>query len=55
MDLNIDHPGELELIWESQILPLLADQFHGTGVDVEVEYGLDSLRGGLTDASPTGV
>lgn len=55
MDLNIDHPGELELIWESQILPLLADQFHGAGIDVEVEYGLDSLRGGLTDASPTGV
>ncbi|MFD9780522.1 McrB family protein [[Kitasatospora] papulosa] len=33
----------LDLIWRTQILPLLEDQLHGTGIDVEAEYGLDSL------------
>ncbi|MFI1147103.1 McrB family protein [Streptomyces sp. NPDC020780] len=37
-------PGGLELIWRTQILPLLEDQLYGTGVDVEATYGLDSLR-----------
>ncbi|MFJ8447823.1 AAA family ATPase [[Kitasatospora] papulosa] len=36
-------PAGLDLIWRTQILPLLEDQLHGTGVDVEAEYGLDSL------------
>lgn len=34
----------LDLIWRTQILPLLEDQLYGTGIDVEAEYGLASLR-----------
>ncbi|MFI1354847.1 McrB family protein [Streptomyces sp. NPDC020898] len=37
-------PEGLELIWSTQILPLLEDQLYGTGVDVEEEYGLDALQ-----------
>ncbi len=34
----------LDLIWRTQILPLLEDQLYGTGIDVEEEYGLPALR-----------
>ncbi|WP_327727742.1 AAA family ATPase [Streptomyces sp. NBC_00487] len=40
-------PEGLDLIWRTQILPLLEDQVYGTGVDVEEEYGLASLRATL--------
>ncbi|MDX2531146.1 McrB family protein [Streptomyces europaeiscabiei] len=40
-------PEGLDLIWSTQILPLLEDQLYGTGVDVEEEYGLASLRAAL--------
>jgi len=46
-----DHDG-LELVWSTQILPLLEDQFHGTGVDVEQEYGLETLRAAASMADP---
>ncbi|MFD8438138.1 AAA family ATPase [Streptomyces microflavus] len=46
-------PEGLDLIWRTQILPLLEDQLHGTGIDVEVEYGLDSLRAALGPSDPT--
>ncbi|MFF9691093.1 AAA family ATPase [Streptomyces sp. NPDC014623] len=49
----VARPGGLDLIWRTQILPLLEDQLHGTGVDVEAEYGLASLHAavGPTDSS----
>nr|WSY51648.1 AAA family ATPase [Streptomyces sp. NBC_00886] len=37
-------PEGLDLIWRTQILPLLEDQLYGTGVDVEEEYGLAALN-----------
>ncbi|WP_286252123.1 McrB family protein [Streptomyces graminofaciens] len=37
-------PEGLDLIWRTQILPLLEDQLYGTGIDIEEEYGLASLR-----------
>lgn len=40
-------PDGLELIWSTQILPLLEDQLYGTGVDVEGEFGLDALNSSL--------
>ncbi|MFE7838292.1 McrB family protein [Streptomyces sp. NPDC057474] len=40
-------PEGLDLVWRTQILPLLEDQSYGTGVDVEEEYGLASLRAAL--------
>ena len=43
-------PDGLELIWSTQILPLLEDQLYGTGVDVEEEYGLDALGSSLPSA-----
>ena len=43
-------PDGLELIWSTQILPLLEDQLYGTGVDVEEEYGLDTLGSSLPSA-----
>ncbi|MFF7266510.1 McrB family protein [Streptomyces sp. NPDC008159] len=41
------HEKGLDLVWRTQILPLLEDQLYGTGVDVEAEYGLDALRATL--------
>ncbi|MFF3305459.1 AAA family ATPase [Streptomyces sp. NPDC002908] len=45
-------PGGLDLIWRTQILPLLEDQLHGTGVDVEAEYGLESLSAAVALSDP---
>ncbi|WP_328423220.1 AAA family ATPase [Streptomyces sp. NBC_00443] len=47
MRRGVDRPEVLGLVWRTQILPLLEDQLYGTGVDVEKEYGLDSLRRAL--------
>ncbi|MEU6353404.1 AAA family ATPase [Streptomyces sp. NPDC047072] len=44
MKPSVARPEGLELIWRTQILPLLEDQLYGTGVDVEEEYGLAALR-----------
>ncbi|MFE7759372.1 AAA family ATPase [Streptomyces sp. NPDC057429] len=45
-------PGGLDLIWRTQILPLLEDQLHGTGIDVEGEFGLDTLRAAVVPPDP---
>lgn len=37
-------PGQLEEIWEYDILPLLAEHHFGEGVDVAKNYGLEALR-----------
>ncbi|MFC8594682.1 hypothetical protein [Streptomyces atroolivaceus] len=37
----------------TQILPLLEDQLYGTGVDVEAEYGLDSLWAAVAPPGPS--
>ncbi|MGW1714246.1 AAA family ATPase [Streptomyces sp. NPDC002156] len=47
MNRQAADPDGLELIWSTQILPLLEDQLYGTGVDVEEEYGLDALSAAL--------
>lgn len=43
MSKRVAEPGGLAMIWRSQILPLLEDQLHGTGIDVEAQYGLHAL------------
>ncbi|MFF6978924.1 AAA family ATPase [Streptomyces sp. NPDC008343] len=47
MRRGVERPEVLDLVWRTQILPLLEDQLYGTGVDVAKEYGLDSLRTAL--------
>ncbi|MEJ8671211.1 AAA family ATPase [Streptomyces sp. MS1.AVA.1] len=47
MRRGVDRPEVLDLVWRTQILPLLEDQLYGTGVDVAKEYGLDSLHTAL--------
>ncbi|MFM9586431.1 MULTISPECIES: McrB family protein [Streptomyces] len=47
MKPGADRPEVLDLIWRTQILPLLEDQEYGTGVNVEEEYGLAALRAAL--------
>ncbi|MEU5983368.1 AAA family ATPase [Streptomyces sp. NPDC047434] len=42
----------LDRIWRTQILPLLEDQLHGTGIDVEAEFGLESLRAAVAPLTP---
>lgn len=42
-------PEGLELVWRTQILPLLEDQLYGTGIDIEEEYGLASLRAAVEE------
>ncbi|WP_331723232.1 AAA family ATPase (plasmid) [Streptomyces sp. NBC_00111] len=53
MKPGVARPGGLDLIWRTQILPLLEDQLYGTGVDVEAEYGLDSLRAAVAMPGPS--
>jgi 5-methylcytosine-specific restriction protein B len=38
------NPAGLDLVWKTQILPLLEEHHYGDGVDVEARYGLDALR-----------
>ncbi|WP_127360470.1 McrB family protein [Actinacidiphila soli] len=42
----------LELIWSTQILPLLEDQLYGTGIDVEEDYGLAALKAAVPAPAP---
>ena len=44
MNHRVADPQGMELIWQTQVLPLLEDQLYGTGVDIETEYGLTALR-----------
>lgn len=37
-------PGQLEEIWEYDILPLLAEHHFGQGLDLEKIYGIEALR-----------
>ncbi|MDX2542818.1 AAA family ATPase [Streptomyces sp. WI04-05B] len=53
MNRHAADPDGLELIWSTQILPLLEDQLYGTGVDVEEEYGLDALIASLPASPPS--
>ncbi|WP_232838397.1 AAA family ATPase [Streptomyces geranii] len=53
MNRQVADPDGLELIWSTQILPLLEDQLYGTGVDVETEYGLAALTASLPAALPS--
>jgi 5-methylcytosine-specific restriction protein B len=38
------NPAGIDLVWKTQILPLLEEHHYGDGVDVEARYGLDALR-----------
>lgn len=44
MDELIDEHGELALVWNTQILPLLEDQLYAAGHDVAGTFGLAALR-----------
>ena len=35
---------DLETVWEYDILPLLAERFHGSGRDVPARFGLEAVR-----------
>ncbi|MFE1836811.1 AAA family ATPase [Streptomyces sviceus] len=50
MKPSVARPEGLDLVWRTQILPLLEDQLYGTGIDVEEEYGLASLRAAVPGA-----
>ncbi|WP_427005697.1 AAA family ATPase [Pseudarthrobacter sp. H2] len=45
--------GQLEDIWEYDILPLLAEHHFGEGLDVEKTYGLEALRREVAVAART--
>jgi 5-methylcytosine-specific restriction protein B len=49
MKTSATRPEGLDLIWRTQILPLLEDQLYGTGIDVAEEYGLAALRADLNN------
>ena len=51
MTKRVSHPGGLERIWRTAILPLLAEHFFGEGRDVEGEFGLTALRRSLGHAT----
>lgn len=44
-------PGGLELVWESDILPLLEEYHLGDGTDVASTYALERLRGAVHAAN----
>jgi 5-methylcytosine-specific restriction protein B len=44
---------DLETVWEYDILPLLAERFHGTGQDVPAQFGLDAVRAEATRRADT--
>jgi 5-methylcytosine-specific restriction protein B len=50
MDELIDAPGELELLWSTEILPLLEDQLYGSGQDIAATFGLEALREAIASA-----
>lgn len=43
----VGQPGGLETIWETEILPLLAEYHVADDLDVRTEYGLAALRAGI--------
>ncbi|MFB0836059.1 AAA family ATPase [Arthrobacter halodurans] len=45
-------PGQLEDIWEYDILPLLTEHHYGERIDVEKTYGLKALRAQLDTPPP---
>lgn len=47
-DLSED---DLRAVWEESILPLLEERYIGTGVDVHIRYGLDTLIAALATQS----
>lgn len=49
MKTSTARPEGLDLVWRTQILPLLEDQLYGTGIDVEEEYGLAALQAALEE------
>ncbi|MGY4542831.1 5-methylcytosine-specific restriction protein B [Arthrobacter sp. UYNi723] len=48
-------PGQLEEIWEYEILPLLNEHHYGERIDVEKVYGLASLRTQLRTPPPPAI
>lgn len=47
------HPGQLEDIWEYEIMPLLIEHHYGERVDVETVYGLKALRDQVNTPPPS--
>jgi len=47
---GIDEQAERILVWETQILPLLEDQLHGSGIDATADFGLDALAAAITQS-----
>lgn len=45
-------PGQLEEIWEYEILPLLNEHHYGERIDVEKVYGIGALRAQLNNNPP---
>lgn len=45
-------PGQLEEIWEYEIMPLLTEHHYGERVDVEKVYGLKALRARIAAPPP---
>jgi 5-methylcytosine-specific restriction protein B len=45
----------IDSVWTHEILPLLSEHHYADGLDVDREYGLESLRRGLTKTSSTAV
>ncbi|MBM6622123.1 AAA family ATPase [Micrococcaceae bacterium RIT802] len=45
-------PGQLEDIWEYDILPLLTEHHYGERIDVEGTYGLEALRVRMKTSPP---
>ncbi|WP_432477401.1 AAA family ATPase [Nocardioides sp. GXQ0305] len=48
MSKRIAEPGGLDRIWQTAILPLLAEHYFGEGRDITAEFGLTTLRSRLT-------
>ncbi|MEU6049733.1 DUF4357 domain-containing protein [Streptomyces xanthochromogenes] len=46
MKPGVFREGGLERTWRTKILPLLEEHHYGEGVDVEIRYGLPTLRSG---------
>lgn len=49
MSEEIGKPGRLEMIWEHAILPLLAEQFYGTGQNLQ-EFSLAAIEAAVASA-----
>jgi 5-methylcytosine-specific restriction protein B len=49
----IYHPGGLDRVWRTAILPLLEEHHYGQGIDINDRYGYDSIRAAVADAHKT--